>query len=802
MFGSQQWQWYSGTVPPKDCGSALRPASRKAWRKFGNAYVILVPSRTFASADQRSYVLIGVRPYNPGNIPHCHNGRFSDTSTQVDRTILLPPSALEQLLSASSNAAAENARRDLPQYDPYNSSTYSAYRQAESQYQDQRQQLPYPLMFRLVNPEKDRVVYAGIREFSAEEGQVVLSPFLHETLGIPATQIKHEDEMEIDQTDEVDESDTAQPTITIHARPLPKGTFVKLRPLEPGYDPEDWKALLEQHLRTNYTTMTNGEVLIVPGRRGTGGKKEEYRFLIDGFKPEADGICVVDTDLEVDIEALNEEQARETMKRIAAKMAKQPGTEHGSSPGGELDLFKEQHGQVLPGEYVDYQLPSWNRTQALEFELVAEDDKEDVNILINPFSPTQRAKPRIDEFVFADLDTRPTKRVRLEPTNAELEHADALQVSVWAFVEDSESNGHLEVASEPRHFTLRVRHGNGPANVIDLTENSKETPPNEGDVRCKNCLQWVPQGRLVLHENFCLRNNILCPKGCGQVFQQRSPEYEHHWHCPHDDAFGNNQSSRKQHETLTHPGEVLRCSDCSTSETFHNLPALARHRTTTCPECHLCQKIVRLRDMETHMKNHDLDRFNRQAPVPCRNIYCGRTLDTCSKNGDTRAGTRMGQGPGNDVGLCSVCFGPLYVSLHDPENKALRRRIERRYLQQLLTGCGKSHCSNEYCKTGRKNLELNTNITTKDALPMIKPFLTGLAESGGSRTPLHFCVEQASQKKRNLAEMLAAEDGGPTGKGGYNFEWALGALEAEGGDLHAARLWLKNWALARGEERR
>ena len=43
--------------------------------------------------------------------------------------------------------------------------------------------------------------------------------------------------------------------------------------------------------------------------------KEEFRFLIDGFKPDANGVCIVDTDLEVDIEALNEEQARETLKR-------------------------------------------------------------------------------------------------------------------------------------------------------------------------------------------------------------------------------------------------------------------------------------------------------------------------------------------------------------------------------------------------------------------------------------------------------------------------------------------------------
>lgn len=161
----------------------------------------------------------------------------------------------------------------------------------------------------------------------------------------------------------------------------------------------------------------------------------------------------------------------------------------------------------------------------------------------------------------------------------------------------------------------------------------------------------------------------------------------------------------------------------------------------------------------------------------------------------------MGQGPGNDIGLCSVCFGPLYVSMYDPENKALRRRIERRYLQQLVKGCGKSWCRNEFCKTGRGKLELNANITTKDGLPMIKPFLDGLT-TVGHETPLHFCVDEKSQRQRNLAEMIAAEDGGPTGRGGFEFEWSLGALEAEGGDLDGARGWLKKWAPSRQESGR
>jgi len=131
----------------------------------------------------------------------------------------------------------------------------------------------------------------------------------------------------------------------------------------------------------------------------------------------------------------------------------------------------------------------------------------------------------------------------------------------------------------------------------------------------------------------------------------------------------------------------------------------------------------------------------------------------------------------------------------------MRRRIERRYLQQLVTGCGKAWCRNELCKSGRKNLELTpNNLTMKDALPMIKPFLDVLVK-GDTRSPLHFCVDEATQKRRTLAEMLAAEDWGPAGKGGYSFEWCVGALEAEAGDLDAARKWLMNWAPARREKR-
>lgn len=755
--------------------------------------------------------------------------------------ILLPPSALEQLLAAAPVVTVDSNRPHTTAFDPFNPYTFANEQRARAQLADRFQQLPHPLTFRLVNPENGRAVYAGIREFSAEEGEVVLSPFLKEALGLEETERGSARSSRTGtpngfSTDESmtngDHKHISGPSITVHAKHVPKGKFVKLRPLEAGYDPEDWKSLLEEHLRANFTTLTNAEVLQVRGTRGPGGKREEFRFLIDGFKPEGDAICVVDTDLEVDIEALNEEQARETLKRIAAKMQNTPGTNEGSSIGGKLDVIRGKDGQVLDGEYVDYELPSWDRSQGIEISITADDEEDEIDLFVSPYSAQQRVKPREDEYVFADISSRYPKRIRLQPSNVELEGAEAIWISVRAY------------PSEPPSPTSKKFHIR--ASVYDFKTMSAEDTNgsvkthNSDDVQCKNCHQWVPQSSLFLHENFCLRNNVLCPQGCGQVFQKRSPAFEAHWHCPYDTFTGNTPLSRAKHDALFHAPRT--CSSCGLG--FPSNPTLSQHKTTTCPgklilcrfchlqvpqegdpneppsaelllsgltpheladggrttECHLCDKLVRFRDMDIHLQHHNLERFSKPTPRLCRNVNCGRTQDGASHNGDTRAGTRKGQGPGNDIGLCSVCFGPLYVSLHDPEGKALKRRIERRYLSQLLTGCNKPFCRNEFCRTGKKNLGHGDQpVPTKEAIPLVKPFLEGM-DGNGYVTPLHFCVDEASQTRRSLAHMLSAEMG-VEGKGGYELEWCVAALEAEGGDVGKAREWLKGWAPQRREVR-
>ncbi|KAH8598900.1 ubiquitin fusion degradation protein UFD1-domain-containing protein [Bisporella sp. PMI_857] len=702
--------------------------------------------------------------------------------------ILLPPSALEQLLSASTISASSNSRPLTTQFDPFNPYSLAAARAEQSQWRTDERQLPYPLTFRLVNTRNGNVVHAGIREFSADEGEVGLSTFLLEALGITAPEQKSKplsepssdsgqstSPIDLTQDEPIDltKEEEELPRITVHAKQLPKGTYVRLRPLEAGYNPEDWKALLERHLRENFTTLTNGEILTVRA-----SKTEEFRFLIDKFQPEGDGICVVDTDLEVDIEALNEEQARETLKQIVAKAQKAPGTAEGSSVGGNIDIWKDYNGQVAESEYVDFELPSWDRAQALEIKL---DFEGDLDFFISPQSSRQRARPRDDEHVFGDFGNSSPKVLTIQPTNIELEGAESLFISVHSRI--------LPGKSQPlQKFSLRAKSVPKASNAgqekrwIVVDEDTDMHSPD--DEQCKNCHQWVPKRTMMLHENFCLRNNILCPH-CQNVFQKKSEEWANHWHCEHDSAFGNDLASKEKHHDVIHTSQ--QCPNCAYEAS--NLKDLASHRTSLADgarttDCHLCHKIIRLRDMTTHLKHHDLQRSSRSKPAICRNVNCGRTLEGVGKNGEIGAGSRMGQGPGNDIGLCSICFSPLYANMHDPEGKALRRRVERKYISQLVTGCGKAWCINPFCKTARSKNGKQPAITTMEAKKNAQPLIDTMNDIGQD---MYLCTDDGSQKRRKTAEMLAAE-------GVYELEWCVAALEAETGSLDRARTWLQNWA--------
>ncbi|KAL5620993.1 hypothetical protein FOBRF1_004239 [Fusarium oxysporum] len=717
--------------------------------------------------------------------------------------ILLPQSALEQLLAAARSRPSTTTARS----DPWSYSSSDA---------DTAQQLPNPLIFRLVNPKNKNAVFAGIREFSASEGTLGLSPWLTEALGIQEDECvspKEVIDLEQDTAQNSERMDVDGIQIKVEARQLPKGTYVRLRPLEAGYNPDDWKPLLERQLRENFTTLSKGSMLAVKGARG-----EEFKLLVDKVAPEGDGICVVDTDLEVDIEALDEEQARETLRRI---MSAQRGSTDGSSTGGEIDIWKAVEGQVLEGEYVDYVLPSWNKSQPLAIELTTGEDEDVLDLFVTPKSSRQRALPRESVHVFGDFSPAVdgVKRIVISPTNVELEGAEQITISVHGY-------RHPDATESPKtlQYSLRAKvdlqDAKDGTNGLSNGAGEQEHSPDEE--QCSNCLQFVPKRTMVLHENFCRRNNVVCPK-CKSVFKKGSPEWEAHWHCEKDSAFGNSTQSKAKHDDIFHTER--QCPNCEFST--NSMADLARHQTSVCPgklilcrfchlevpqegdpfnpspevvlsgltaheladgtrttECHLCDKIVRLKDMETHLKHHELDKVSRLKPPICRNANCGRTMFGVGSRGQVRQTASTDQAS-NDIGLCSICFGPLYVSMHDPEGKALKRRIERRYLGQLMTGCGKSHCANPWCKTGRANAGLEAKPSSaREVLPLVKPLLGDVTNMDA---PLWFCTDEGSQRGRKLAEMMAEE-------GVWDVEWCIAATEAEKGSLERMRDWLQAWA--------
>ncbi|KAE8403597.1 ubiquitin fusion degradation protein UFD1-domain-containing protein [Aspergillus pseudonomiae] len=727
--------------------------------------------------------------------------------------ITLPQSALEQLLAAAPLQEVFSNRPAHPYttaFDPLNPRTFAAESRAREQALERQHQLPHPLTFRIVNPKNGRAIYAGIREFSAEDNEVGLSVFLRDALGIEDNQFPSETSRywqtsepseAIDATTEPLPASLAPelaPIVTVHVEQLPKGTYVRLRPLEAGYDPEDWKALLERYLRDNFTTLSTGEVLQV-----SGGRHESFRFLVDKIEPDGDGICIIDTDLEVDIVALTEDQARETYQRRLEKASRAIGTQGDSSTGGVLSIGEKVNGLVVPGTYVDYEIREWDRGEPIVITVESADDA-DVFLFISPLTARQRNRPREDQHLLGDFTTQPIKCIQIESTNVELETAEALYVSVYAFGNFEYSEEHSQKQELPLQYKLQISTSHSVGSDGDSKETLAHGNPNE--IQCGNCQQWVPQQTLVLHESFCLRNNVLCPQ-CHNVFQKRSSEWQNHWHCPHDSSYGNDFAKKPilcQFCHLVVPQKGETDPDMHDPEVL--VSGLTPHelvdggRTT---ECHLCNKIVRLRDMKTHLRHHDLERLSKPPPRVCMNQNCGRTLDGRSVQNAATPGT-------DTLGLCSFCFGPLYVDTYDPEGKALRRRIERRYLSQMMTGCGKAWCQNEYCKNGRrirepfsipKNDTPLESMSVANILATIKPFVDAICLQSGSlnTAPFYFCADQVGQQRRILAEMIAAEGSMASSKG-YDLPWCVASVEATGGDLSKAREWLENWAPAKDEE--
>ncbi|KAG7798625.1 hypothetical protein KL929_001668 [Ogataea haglerorum] len=559
--------------------------------------------------------------------------------------------------------------------------------------------LPHPLTFRLATA--TNVCYAGVREFSAPEDTVLVSGDLLEAL-----------------------KGEAGGPVQAELIELPKATDLSIKPLKFYKNISDWKWFLEAKLTKYYCSLTRGQTLLLEDEFGS------YELLIDRLEPAAT-VCIIDTDINLDVVPLDDEMAKQFLHRETINAIR---VNENVQTDKMLKLELEDHERVLITADTDFVVSNM---------------------------------PNVSDRSFIWHTLNGDNKVFLQNTFPYFEKT--LYLLPFA------------------------------PTLIQLSANSSEksTTVSSANV-CSNCGATVAAASKVMHENFCLRNNVKCPRGCGKVFLRNVPE--NHWHCC--EAYGDDDTSFKRHQKYFHYHMAPECSRCSQTVSTRLVDHCV-HLATSCPytlhecrfchltvprmeastdallsgmsqhelecgskttECPRCKRNVRLRDLESHIKLHELNRVTRPKPVVCSNVNCIREAATS-----------------NELKLCEFCFGPLYSPINDPTGQKLRSRIERRYILQLNSGCGNTWCKNKECKSSGMASFQNFG----DIINHIK---TQLMNS----SVFYFCVDLATTKKSIMVSLLLDEHE-------YDRAWICKAVLAKD-NLDDVRRWLINNAVRIDEE--
>jgi hypothetical protein len=142
---------------------------------------------------------------------------------------------------------------------------------------EQSNTLPSPLTFELRHPHSGAIIHGGVKEFSSSDN-----------VQLPAWMLNA---LKLQPNDHV----------VIRLCSLPKGSWTQLIPLSADYrEIIDYRAALEAHLRGNYTALSKGQILSCY----YGG--QTYDFKVEQLKPQ-DAVSITDTDLEVDLLPINEQ---------------------------------------------------------------------------------------------------------------------------------------------------------------------------------------------------------------------------------------------------------------------------------------------------------------------------------------------------------------------------------------------------------------------------------------------------------------------------------------------------------------
>jgi len=416
--------------------------------------------------------------------------------------IILPPSALESIDKAHSLAPPPPPPAPDLNYDPTSWANPSPPSPPRNGHHARTpQDLPSPLTFQVRNPANRLLTHGGVKEFSAEEGKIQLPTWMMETLSLS----------EGDQ-------------VMVKYAPLQKGTWAKIRPLSADFlQVTDIRALLEAVLRSHYTTLTRGEMLKVHHGR------QEFAFVVEDLLPApGEAVCITDTDLEVEFAPLED------------SMTMTSGGSHGSKTQSTvLRIGSDVVGQVAIDQYQRWTIDIPDRTSGITVHVDVE-EAGDLDVLVSIKEPVT-----LQDHVWANFESLGPRTIVIPASDKDYssqQDSKTIHIGVYGREPLAEASGSLTAGDEIT-YRIRVEH-NDDASGSQSTATSSETDsmegveasvPNKGAdgyQECTNCGSWIPERTMILHSNFCHRNNAKCDK-CGLIMKKEDlPE---HYHCDHCD---------------------------------------------------------------------------------------------------------------------------------------------------------------------------------------------------------------------------------------------------------------------------
>ncbi|CAO3589789.1 unnamed protein product [Absidia cylindrospora] len=636
--------------------------------------------------------------------------------------------------------------------------------------------LSSPMTFALRHPHyPHKVLHGGVKEFSGDDDTASVPTWIMSSLGFTTSSEQQQQQQ--------------QQRIVVQWKVLAKGTWTKLQPLTNNYQEiMDYRAALESHLRQHYNTLTIGQTLTC--RYGS----QRYPFLVVDLKPDQ-AVGVNDTDLEVDLEpyqSTNILTTSDTSALIASSSSSSSSSDspatttlsHPSTSSTEQipQVHLDQHIEDVSVSRNEYRYWSLNLEKWSQFTITLKTNLGEADLVVG-----LDRRPTIDNYLWGDLSSGGERHLEVDTAKG---NKGVIYVGVHAYSDC--------VVSWTASATDMTSIGNDTAMEEDTT----------GKTQCGNCQAWVPERTLPLHENFCLRNNVICPWGCGKIFKTNdggdTTQQQLHWHCDQCDTNGDSLNGKAKHMDYFHTKHF--CDQCDEHTVVPSLLALAEHRQTTCSgrlitcrychnliaqgpistdardrllglhghesycgsrtiTCQKCQKSITIKDVPVHAKIHQVTRQNQKLPPLCNNQQC------------TRPKTN------NRLGLCQYCFGPFWVTEDDPKNVKLVQRVVRKLHGQMTIGCGHSWCQNKYCATGSKSPQ-DANMAASTLIPIIKKLTVQLAMPT-PRPVLNLCVGAKVTRIRFLAETLFTSS-----DGAYGLDWCIKALESEEEDLDRSKSWL------------